>query len=238
MKCQSLLRNVLSMPTALSIAILVGGSAISAGQQPSSSSLANQQRTPLPSTSEMYKLHPGDEITVEYRLSPEYNASITVQPDGYVSLPLIGSTDVEGLTVPAAAEAIRKAAAVRLNDPEVNVQLKSFEKPYVTVTGEVVTPGKVEFHPSLSALRAITLAGGFRNDSAEKSHVLLIRPISSTMGETHVLDIKRLMDSKYPEDFELRPGDMLIVSQNRFTKVSRVVRLLNPGIYVPLSASY
>ena len=45
-----------------------------------------------------YRLQPGDTFTVHYRLTPEYNQTVTLQPDGTVTLRLLGPVSLRGLT--------------------------------------------------------------------------------------------------------------------------------------------
>ena len=35
---------------------------------------------------ERYTLHPGDVLDIQYRYTPEFNQTVTVQPDGFISL--------------------------------------------------------------------------------------------------------------------------------------------------------
>ena len=50
-------------------------------------------------TEERYRLQPGDVLEIQYRYSPEFNQTVTVQPDGYVSLEIGGDLKVAGLTI-------------------------------------------------------------------------------------------------------------------------------------------
>src|SRR2546421_11710593 len=93
---------------------------------------------------ERYRLQPGDVLEVQYRYSPEFNQTITIQPDGYVSLEIGGDVKVGGLTVEQARQAILRRASQRLQDPEATLILKEFQKPYFVVAGEVAQPGKIE----------------------------------------------------------------------------------------------
>jgi polysaccharide export outer membrane protein len=71
-----------------------------------------------------YKLHTGDTITLEYRLSPELNQTATLGPDGYVDLSIAGSVKLAGLTLQQAHDLIVERDSARLNQPELNLQLK------------------------------------------------------------------------------------------------------------------
>ena len=43
-----------------------------------------------------YRLQAGDAFEVQYRYTPEYNQTVSVQPDGKVSLALLGDVACEG----------------------------------------------------------------------------------------------------------------------------------------------
>ncbi len=178
-----------------------------------------------------YQLHPSDLLEVNFRLSPEFNASVPVQPDGYVTLPNLGSVKVAGLTLDEATVQIRAKAAERLNEPEVTVALKQFETPYFIVGGQVANPGKVEKHGTVTVLAAVQLAGGFK-EGAQTKQVVLIRQVDSERAETKLINYKYLLQHPQAnEDIELQAGDMLYVPQNTLSKISPYVKLLSPGVY-------
>ena len=179
-----------------------------------------------------YTLRPGDVITVDYRYTTKYNATASIEPDGFVSLPMLGTVKVAGLTLPQTHDALLAKASDRLNEPELNVGLKEFEKPYYVVGGEVGAPGRFELHGRLTALQAVEIAGGIKT-SGKASQVLLIRPVNGEEGQTRLIDLKKVMAKRQlDEDVEVRPGDILIVPKTRLAKVEPFVRLANAGFYV------
>ncbi len=178
-----------------------------------------------------YKLQSSDTIQVQYRYTPEFNQTVVVQPDGTVSLQTAGAVKVSGLTTEAAAAAIATASKSRLRDPEVNIILVDYVKPYIVVAGEVGKPGRVEMRGRISVVEAIALAGGFK-DSARNSRVLLLRKTSDDVAQVRVLDLKKLMSAgMLQEDFDLQSGDMLVVPKSRMVKVEEYVRIGSLGIY-------
>src|SRR5229473_469783 len=82
-------------------------------------------------TRERYRLHTGDSLLLEYRLSPELNQTAMIGPDGYVDLNVAGSVKVSGLTLQEAHDLIVQKASEHLNQPELNLELKDFQHPYV-----------------------------------------------------------------------------------------------------------
>lgn len=178
-----------------------------------------------------YILQPGDVISLNYRYTPEYNQTVTVQPDGYVTLDIVGDVKLGGLTLDQAHDDIIEHASSRLNHPELDLNLKDFQHPYFVVAGEVVKPGKFELRENTTALQAIMEAGGFR-DSAKDTKVLLFRRINQDTAEVHQLnlhDINKTADLEH--DAELQPGDMLLVTRNKLEHFSRFMKATNLGLY-------
>ena len=178
-----------------------------------------------------YVLQPGDEITVQYRYTPEFNQTLKIHPDGFVSLEVTGDTKIGGLTVHQALELIIEKAKVRLKDPEITLALKDFEKPFFVVTGEVAKPGKFELRDNVTALQAIMLAGGFK-DQAKSSQIVVFRRLNSELSEIKLLNFKRVAKkgSKF-QDLTLQPGDMLMVPQNTITRIELYMKAANVGLF-------
>jgi polysaccharide biosynthesis/export protein len=200
----------------------------------SSLSLGVQAQTPAPAqrprltafgAEDRYLLHPGDVLDIEYRYTPEFNQTVSVQPDGYISLQIGGDFKVSGRSLEQVRNLILARARNRLESPELTVVLKEFQKPYVVVAGEVVQPGKFELRESLTAIQAVLLAGGFK-DSAKSSQILVFRKLNADTAEVRSLNFKTLKrTSDLENDLTLQPGDMILVPRNRISKIERYVRL-------------
>jgi polysaccharide export outer membrane protein len=179
----------------------------------------------------MYHLHTGDQISLNYRYTPEFDQTVTVQPDGYVNLDIVGNVKAGGLTVEEVHDQIVGLASARLNNPELNITLKEFQHPYIVVAGEVTTPGRFELREDTTALQAVMLAGGFK-DSARDTKVILFRRINGDMAEVRQLNLHGIHSTSGLErDTELEPGDMLLVTRNRMEHLSRFMKASNMGVY-------
>jgi polysaccharide biosynthesis/export protein len=178
-----------------------------------------------------YRLCASDVITVMFPLTPEFDQTLSVQPDGFVSLAGAGSIRVEGMTVQESIEAIRVAYAGILHDPIVTVELKDFNKPYFIVSGQVNKPGKYDLRGYTTAAQAVAIAGGF-NDAAKHSQVLLFRRVNDDWYEVKPLNLKHILQGHdVNEDLEIRSGDMLFVPQNLLSKVKRFIPSTGVGAY-------
>jgi polysaccharide export outer membrane protein len=178
-----------------------------------------------------YVLRPGDVLDLAYRLTPEFNQTVTVQPDGFVNLDIVGDVRLAGLTVDQAHDQIIEKAGKRLNNPELNLVLKDFNKPYVVVAGEVDKPGRYDLREDTTALQAIMLAGGFKA-SGYDTNVYLFRKINgdeAMVKKLNLHNVKKTADLE--RDMMLQPGDMLLVPRNKLENVSRVIKAVNLGLY-------
>ena len=171
----------------------------------------------------LYRLTKSDVVDASFTFSPDFNQSLTVQPDGFVALKGAGTIFAEGLTLPQLQQSMADAYRSFLRDPEITLTLKDFDKPYFLASGEVARPGKYELRGDLTVNEAIAIAGGF-TQQARHSQVVLFRRVSSDLTETHVLDLKQMLDSRdLREDLHLRPGDFIFVPQSRISKIRKFV---------------
>ncbi len=183
-----------------------------------------------------YQLAAGDSIELSFLLTAEYNQTVSVQPDGYITLREVGDLFVQGKTVPELREVISAAYSKILHDPEITILLKEFDKPHFTATGQVGHPGKYDLRAGTRVSEALAIAGGF-TEKAKDSQVLLFRRVSDDWVEAKLLDMKAIYKGRFEEDVDLRPGDMLFVPQNRISKIKPFLptyglsSYLGPGVF-------
>jgi polysaccharide export outer membrane protein len=182
-----------------------------------------------------YTLSIGDTLEINFRFTPEFNQTVTIQPDGYISLRDISDLRAAGRTVPELTELLKKRYARILHDPVLTITLTLFEKPYFIANGELKNPGKYDLRTNTTVLEAVGIAGGF-NEKSRHSQVLLFRRISDQWMPAKVLDVKQMVKSgDLSEDLRLRPGDMIYVPKNTVSKVQPWLTILMPnwGIRYP-----
>jgi polysaccharide export outer membrane protein len=174
-----------------------------------------QQRNPR------YQLSRGDTLELLFPFSPEFNQTVTVNPDGFVAITEVGDVYIAGKTVSEAKDLFLNKYAVILHDPVINLVLKDFEKPYFIAGGELAHPGKFDLRGDTTLTEAIAIAGGFTENS-KHSQVLLFRRVSHDWAEVRVLNVKKMFQTgSLSEDVHLQPGDMFVVPQNRISKIKK-----------------
>jgi polysaccharide export outer membrane protein len=165
-----------------------------------------------------YQVEVGDTIELSFSPTAEYNQTVSVQPDGYITLHDVGDIYVRDKTVPELRELITATYSKILNDPEITVLLRDFDKPHFTVSGQVGHPGKFDLRAGTRVSEALAIAGGM-TEKAKDSQVLLFRRVSNDWVEAKLLDMKAVYKGRIDEDVDLRPGDMLFVPQNQISKI-------------------
>ena len=183
----------------------------------------------------LYRLRPSDVLEISFTVAPEFNQTLTVQPDGYVMLKDAGMVAVQGLNLEEFAEAVQKAYRGYLHDPQVAVALKDFERPYFIVGGEVGRPGKYELRTDTTVAEAVQIAGGL-TPAAKHSQVVLFRRVNDDLMEARLLNLKEMLKrNSLKEDAHLQPGDLVFVPQNAISKIARF--LTKPSVSMYLNSS-
>src|SRR5438552_16796160 len=183
-------------------------------------------------TEERYRLQPGDVLEIQFRYSPEFNQTVTVQPDGYITLEIGGDLKVAGFTIEQTRATILRQARTRLQDPVAPIVLKEFQRPYFVVAGEVSQPGKIEMRERVTAIQAIMLAGGMK-ETAKSSQVVVFRTINSDMAEVKLLNLKNIRrTSDLENDLTLQAGDMVFVPRDKISKIERFMKLASVAAFM------
>ncbi len=179
-----------------------------------------------------YKLQIGDELEINFPLTPEYDQDATIQPDGYINLRRLPDMHIAGLTTPELVEALKKAYSPLLIDPEITVVLTVFERPYFVAAGDFNTPGKIELKGTTNFVQAVAMAGGIK-DGGKRSQVVLFRRVSDDWVEVKKLNLDKIARSqRIGEDLQVMPGDVLYVPRSLLGKIGRYIPTSSMGLYM------
>jgi polysaccharide export outer membrane protein len=225
--------------------LLAGSAATVAGQMQQASSETSAANATVPGQNRgaasqpaleqrnpRYVIQRQDVLSLSFPLSAEMDQTVTVQPDGYINLQNGSSLHAQGLTVPQLVEAVKGAYAGTLHNPIVIVDLKDFQKPFFTVTGQVGKPGQYELRADITVAEAIAVAGGLAPTA--KSQIFLFHRTSEQWFEVKKVNLKDLMHGKkVNEDATLKPGDMIFVPETFITSFRKYVPYsINAGTYL------
>jgi polysaccharide export outer membrane protein len=150
-----------------------------------------------------YRLDVGDKVKVTVYNEPTLTGEFWVNPDGTLSLPLIGNVPARGKSVAQiAADARVRLADGYLRDPKVSMEVIEFRPFYIL--GEVSVPGQYPYANGLTAMNAIATAKGFTPRA--NRDVIRIRKQGGSVEANYRLT---------PELIVL-PGDTILVGERFF----------------------
>lgn len=132
-----------------------------------------------------------------------------VDPQGNVSLPLIGAVRVGGMTPEDAREAIRVAFARFLQEPKIDLSVVEWSSRRFHLLGEVQRPGGYVLDRPLSIYEGLSFGNGF-SSRANRGAIVLVRGTPDAL-EVHLIN----GEAPSPEGLAmLEPGDLLFVRRS------------------------
>ena len=164
-------------------------------------------------------LSPGDVIQLTFYYAQDLNTTVTVLPDGIISLQLVGDVNVTGKTPAELREELIKRYATVLKAPEVTVTVQSLFNRRIYVGGEVLTPGQLPLPGPLTALEAIFQAGGFNPRTAETANVIIIRH-KDGLRYGCALDMRDAIAGKETKPFYLQQHDIVYVPRTPIVRAN------------------
>src|ERR1700674_4850737 len=196
---------------------------------------ADSDRPILEHRNPRYQVRRDDVLVLTFPLSPEFNQTITIEPDGYVTLLGAGSVYIQEMTVPEVTEALKKAYSKILRDPIIDLDLKDFQKPIFIVLGQVSKPGQYDLRYDTTVSQGVPIAGSFTADA--KTQVFLFHRVSSGWVEVKKLSLKNILRGKtVNEDLQLQPGDIIYVPVNFISNFKKYVPYTT-GLYLNPTSS-
>ena len=185
-----------------------------------------------------YRLYPGDVLDVSTPSAPELARTVTVQPDGRISLPLIQPVMAADRSVPEIESALAQAYSSQLLRPEVDVSVKQAAPLQVFVGGEVKSPGVYTMPGDINALQGIIMAGGFLAGSRREVVVIIRRgPDGRAMMRT--VDLRSAIYSPGHaggDAVPLRRFDIVYVPRTGLAEVGSYVSQIRDAL--PIQFSY
>lgn len=182
--------------------------------------LADTAPAPIADTAP-YRIQPGDQLALRFFFNPEFDQEILVQPDGAVTVPLMGTRMVRDMSIPEVTEMVRAAYAEQLQQPQVVVQLIEAAERMVYVGGAVREPAAISYRHGLTPLEAILSTGGFTS-AAVANEIILIRKDADGRPVPLVVDLEDMV-MQSGETVALRPWDIVFVPKDEVSKAGEWV---------------
>jgi protein involved in polysaccharide export with SLBB domain len=165
-----------------------------------------------------YVLSPTDQVAVEVFGEDDLRTSGRLNPEGNLSVPLLGSIHLAELTLTQAASKLTELySRDYLVNPKVNVTLLSYARRRFTILGQVGKPGVIDMPDSspqgIDLLEAIAMAGGYTRIAAPER--ITVRRQNAGGDQIFKVNAKRFTKGK-GGGFLVKPGDTITVGESIF----------------------
>lgn len=177
-----------------------------------------------------YLLGPGDLLQISVFEAKELNSKVRVSSRGSVTLPLLGSVSVKGLSAREAEQKIEGLYRERyIKDPHVGIFIEEHFSRRVTLMGQFRKPGTYDYFSKQRLLDVMALGGGLTDKAGL---VVQIRKSSgSPDGQgVFIVDLDQLLKEGNSElNIKINSGDVLFVPEAGVFFADGAVR--KPGTY-------
>jgi len=159
------------------------------------------------STSPGYVIGPADVLRITVWKEPDLTLDATVRLDGMITLPLLGDVQAAGRVPSQLAESLVAELQRLIESPRVTVSVSQATSARVYVVGQMVRPGEFPLSGRMTVLKALALAGGFR-EFAKPEGIVIVREDQTVIP----FNYKRVADGKdASHNVLLAAGDTIVV---------------------------
>jgi polysaccharide biosynthesis/export protein len=157
-----------------------------------------------------YVIGPQDTLNIDVWKETELTKSVPVRPDGKISLPLLNDVQAAGLTPLQVAANITAGLRKYITDPQVTVTVSAIESQRIYILGEVNRAGQYPLSPGMTAIQALSSAGGF-TPFANIKKIYVMRTEDGKQVR-YPLNYKEVIKGNAQEEnIVLKSGDTIVV---------------------------
>jgi polysaccharide biosynthesis/export protein len=164
-----------------------------------------------------YKIGPLDQLNIIVWRNAELSTTVTVRPDGRISVPLVTDVLASGKSPGELAKEIELTLARVVRDPSVTVIVSSFQGVFndqIRIVGEATRPQAVPYRQDMTLLDVMIQVGGL-TDFADGNGAVLVR--GAERGKQYSVRLRDLLKrGDISANVQVRPGDIVIVPQSWF----------------------
>ncbi len=180
---------------------------------------ASVSELPWKSASEYdYVIGPGDELEIFVWRNPDLTRTVTVRPDGKISVPLVEDMPAADKTATQLARQIETALSKYVRDPLVTVIVGEFEGVYqnqVRVVGQATEPRALPYRDNMTLLDVMIAVGGL-TEFADGNRSKLVRTVDGETTQATVRLEDLIRDGDISANARVAPGDVIIIPEAWF----------------------
>ena len=162
---------------------------------------------PASASASGYVIGLGDVLRITVWKEPDLTLDATVRLDGMITMPLLGDVPAAGRGPVQLAGAIGGELKRFIENPRVTVSVSQATSARVYVVGQMVKPGEFALSGHMTVLKALALAGGFK-EFARPENIVIVREDQTVIP----FNYKRVADGKdASQNVLLLAGDTIVV---------------------------
>lgn len=179
---------------------------------------------PVPLPEKDYFISAGDVINVNVMPAEEFSKEVTVQPDGTIEIPLLGSIKAQGMRPAELQNVLTAKFSKYVSNPSITVNVRKFSSNRVAIIGQINVPGYFEYHEGMRLLDLVAQAGG-PQDYAKAGNVRIYRRTKNADGkiseEVLKADLESVFAGKMDHNVPLASGDIIYIPRKSYSKAAR-----------------
>jgi len=162
-------------------------------------------------SSPAYRIGAGDILQVDVWREPDVSAaSVTVRPDGKISLPMTGEVHVAGLSPGELEQIITDKLSSLIRNPRVTVTAREVTSQRIYLIGEVRREGMLRLAGPTTVLQALAEAGGV-TDYAKRNRIYILRMEAGRQIRLSFNYNDVVRGQKVEQNVLLLPGDTIVI---------------------------
>jgi polysaccharide biosynthesis/export protein len=173
-----------------------------------------------------YYVEAGDVLNIHVFPAEEFSKEVTVQPDGTIELPLLGSIKVQGLAASELEKVLTAKFSKYVANPSITINIRKFSANRVAIIGEVHMSGYHEYREDMKVLELIADAGGLA-DYARGEQAKIFRKVKEPDGKVRedviAVDLTAVMSGQMDKNMVLKSGDIVYVPRKKYNTAGRWV---------------
>jgi len=163
----------------------------------------------IDTSSSRYTLGAADIIRVNVWKNADLSQTVTIGPDGFVSLPLLGDVHAAGLTADQLAKDLASRLTSYVVNAQVTVSVAEIRSRLVFITGQVGKPGAYPLITPITVLQLIAQAGGL-NTFANRKGIFILRG-NTANAQRLKFNYTSAIQGDVKQNINLQPGDTVII---------------------------
>lgn len=170
------------------------------------------------SNAPLYKIGPGDVLSIFVWGHPDLASTVNVRPDGHISAPLIIDLRAAGKTPSELASDINQELDQYIIEPLTTVTVSEFagtNAQQVRVVGEAASPQAIPYRADMTLLDVMIVVGGL-TEFASGNRATIVRIVDDNQQEFGARLDDLLRDGDITANVAMRPGDVLIIPKTFF----------------------